>query len=83
MERVRADGLTDVGRLLHQMADEIETGAISIGDRVVRCPEDLAAIIDLPVSEDGDVLVVTLRPSAPSDLRRHMAVEEELSHPGG
>jgi hypothetical protein len=82
MERVRAEGLTSVASLLRKMADEIEAGAVTFADRVVRCSPDLTAIVDLPVN-DGEVLVVTLRLSATSDLRRPLAVEEELAHPGG
>jgi hypothetical protein len=83
MERVRASGLTDVAKLLHKMADDIETGAISIGDRVVHCSRDLTAIVNPPVNSEDEVHVVTLQLCGAVDLRRPLIVEEELSHPGG
>jgi hypothetical protein len=65
------------------MADGIEAGSVTLGDRQVACHRDLAATVEVPAGEEGRLLLVVLRLAEEHRLGRPLAVERELSHPGG
>jgi hypothetical protein len=81
MEQERACGAADVAALLRRLAVGVERGELDLGGHRITCREDLAAIVDLPVGDEGRVMAINLRLVRGRDRAR--AMEVELSHPGG
>lgn len=83
MQQERVRGATDVAALLRRLAVGVERGELVVGDRRIPCREDLAAIVDVPVGEEGRVMAVSLRLVRGRDPEWPRVMEAELSHPGG
>ncbi len=82
MERATAIGLDQVAGLLRRLADGIEKGELRLGDDAFAVSDDLIAVVDAPTAPSGSMLVA-LRLEWPHARSAHLAVEHELTHPGG
>ncbi len=82
MERATAVGLHEVAGLLRRRADGIEAGRMTLGGESFAVTEDLVAVVDGPESP-ADSMLVALRFEWPHPRSGHLAVEHELTHPGG
>ena len=51
MERARVAGRSEVVALLRSMADEVESGVLTVGDEKVLCADDLIAVVEAPPVE--------------------------------
>lgn len=82
MERATAVGLAEVAGLLRSMAGEIEAGRMTLDGESFAVDDDLIAVVEAPVAPAGSMLVA-LRFEWPQPRPGHLAVEHELTHPGG
>lgn len=82
MERATAVGLAEVAGLLRSMADGIEVGRMTLGGESFPVNEDLVAVVEAP-EVPAESMLVALRFEWPQARPGHLAVEHELTHPGG
>lgn len=82
MERSTVIGLEEVAGLLRRMADDIEEGRMTVGGESFAVSNDLVAVVESPEAPAGSMLVA-LRFEWPHPRSLHLAVEHELTHPGG
>ncbi|HET6964637.1 MAG TPA: hypothetical protein VFH58_07660 [Acidimicrobiales bacterium] len=82
MERATAVGLAEVAGLLRSMADGIEAGRMTLGEESFPVSEDLLAVVESPEAP-SDSMLVALRFEWQHARPGHLAVEHELTHPGG
>ena len=83
MEQERAYGIDAVASLLRRLADDIQAGELPLHGRRVPCGQDLNAVIGYPSGEEAPLLVVSVAIGVERDHLRPLAVEQELSRPGG
>jgi hypothetical protein len=82
MERVQAAGRAEVAQLLRTMADGIERGALDFGEEAYPLSDELVATVDAPPVSAAS-MVVAVHFEWPEGRADHLAVEQELVHPGG
>lgn len=82
MERATAVGLAEVADLLRSMANGIEAGEMTLGGETFAVDNDLIATVEAPRAPT-DSMLVALRIEWPHPRLGHLAVEHELTHPGG
>ena len=75
MERLVAEGRHEVAALLRSLANSVEAEEHPFSD-------EPGAVAELS-PDDARVVVVHMAPSRHRVLDRPLAVEQELSHPGG
>lgn len=82
MERATAIGLDQVAGLLRRLATGIENGELRLGEESFPVSDDLIAVVEAPAAP-ADSMLVALRLEWPHPRTAHLAVEHELTHPGG
>lgn len=82
MERSTVIGLAEVAGLLRRMAGDIEEGRMIVGGESFAVSNDLVAVVERPEAP-ADSMLVALRFEWPHQRSPHLAVEHELTHPGG
>ncbi len=82
MERATAIGLVEVADLLRRMADGIQAGEMTLDGETFTVDNDLIATVESPEAP-ADSMLVALRIEWPHARTGHLAVEHELTHPGG
>lgn len=75
MERLVAEGRHEVATLLRNLANSVEAEEHPFSD-------EPGAVAEM-APDDASVVVIHMAPSRHRVLDRPLAVEQELSHPGG
>ncbi len=83
MDSVQATGSQAVATLLRHLADGAEEGTILLSGRLISCPADLTATVEVPHADSCEEIVISLRFAGQRIAGRPVALEEELAHPGG
>ncbi len=83
MDSLQATGHAAVANLLRHLADGAEAGTILLNGRLISCPADLTAIVEVPRADSCEEIVISLRLAGGRLAGRPVALEEEMAHPGG
>lgn len=81
MDSMREDGRRAAAEALHRLADGVEAGSIAFGGSELACSDDFTLVIELRPRDAGQVRSALVHLMGWDE--DSLALERELSHPGG